>query len=175
MDAINARKKKGGGDPLTLLAEVMKKPPAGMPADKAARCADLLERGFRTYLAAAREVEAKLVLHRMGQAMAAAAQSNAGKLCPSSEHPIPADKALVATQAYVSTDADWSTPAWRCLGLSLVGQAQRFQYEVRTDVQKGTFELYARGVPGGDGRWVEIVQRGTLSAKGIEMAPVERR
>jgi len=175
MDALSARKKKGGGDPLALLADVLKKPPPRMPADKVARCAGLLERGLRTYLAAAREVEANVVLRRMSQAMVAAAQGNAGKLCPSSERPIPADKALIANDPYVSTEADWSTPAWRCLGLSLVGQAQRFQYEVRSDPQKGTFELHARGAPGGDGRWVDLVQRGTLSAKGIEVAPVERR
>jgi Tfp pilus assembly protein FimV len=175
MDAMAARKKKGGGDPLTVLADVLKKPPTSLPADQAARCGALIERGLRAYLSAAKEVEAQVVLRRMGQAMAAVAQGNAGRLCPSSEHPVPADEALVATQPYVSTDADWSTPAWQCLGVSLVGQAQRFQYELRSDPQRATFELVARGVPGGDGRWVELVQRGTVSAKGIEMAPVVRR
>ena len=175
LDAIAVAKKKGGGDPLALLQDAMTHPPPGLPAAKAARCGELLQRGIRTYLAAAREVEAKVVLRQMGAAMAMAFESNGNALCPSSEHPIPADKALVAGAPYVSTEADWSTPAWKCLGLALAGQAQRFQYEVRTDAQGKTFEVIARGVPGGDGRWVELRQRGTVGKGGIEMGAVERR
>lgn len=170
------QKTKGSGKtPLEALHEALKKPPSAMKKDDLARCTELLERGIRTYLAAAKEAEATVIMKQIGRAMAGAFDASDGKLCPSSERPIPADRALVERGPYVSTAADWSTPAWSCLGLELTGQAQRFQYEVSVDQAAKTFVIIARGVPGEQGRWVELRQKGRVGAKAIELEPVERR
>jgi hypothetical protein len=173
MVAMAKAKGKVGGSPLDLLREVLKKPPA-MPKADVSRCTELMERGLVTYLIAAKEVEAKMMLGRLGKAMAMAYSQN-GKLCPSSERPIPADRALIETEAYVSTPEDWETPAWKCLETSMPGLQQRFQYEVRRDPQGKAFEVIARGAPGGKGQWVELRQKGTVTAKGVELGAVERK
>jgi hypothetical protein len=161
--------------PLDALEAALKKPPAQLKGAALERCKELLTRGIETYLIGAKEVEARLVISQIGRAMAIAYSEQGGKLCPASERPVPADKARVAKEPYVSTAADWDTPSWKCLGISLPEQPQRFQYETRVDPAAKTFEVIARGVPGGKGRWVELRQKGTVTSKGVEMGAVERK
>lgn len=170
------QKARGSGkSPLEALDDAVKKPQGQLKAGDLARCTELLTRGIQTYLIAAKEVEAKVVMTQIGRAMAQSYGANGGKLCPSSERPVPADKAQVATEPYVSTAADWETPAWKCLGFSFAGQPQRFQYETRVDPATKTFEVIARGLPVVKGRWVELRQKGTVTSKGVEMSPAERK
>ncbi|MFO0760222.1 MAG: hypothetical protein U0359_27320 [Byssovorax sp.] len=173
LTAIVQKAKGTGKTPLDALDEALKKPPASMKRDDVERCGTLMRRGIETYLAAAREVEAQVVLKRITLGMVSAYQSN-GAFCPATDHPVPADKALVAREPYVSTAADWSGPSWKCLGIELTAQAQRFQYEVSVDPGAKSFSIVARGVPGGNGHWVTLVQRGKVGPKEIEIGPIER-
>ena len=170
------QKAKGTGkSPLEALAEALKKPSAQLTKDDLARCGELLDRGIRTYLIAAREVEATVMMTRIARAIASSYEASHGKLCPSSDHPVPRDKAALVKGPYTSTTADWDSPSWTCLGLDLTGLDQRFQYEVQVDEASKSFVIIARGMPGENGRWVELRQKGRVGPKQIDMDPIERR
>ncbi len=162
-----------GSDPEKILEEVLKKPPK-MPAADLDRCTELLTRSVKLYVASAVEVEAKLTLTRLVKGMVAAYQDKRA-LCPSTEKPVPADLARLRAEPYTSTAADWESPAFRCLNFSMEGQAQRFQYEVRSDPGGKKFRVIARGFPHRNGPVVEISQEGSITEKGIEVAPPARR
>lgn len=170
-----AKAKARGGDqsPLEALQAALARPPPSMKPADVERCRDLLGRGIRGYVAAAREVEARVILGQIAL-RAVGAYRETGKLCPDAAK-VPADRALVARGPYESTAADWSSPGWACLHFNFEGQPQRFQYEMRTDADGKGFELLAHGVPGENGRFVTIVQRGKIGEKGIEIGGVERR
>jgi hypothetical protein len=168
-----AKAKAADQSPLDALEAALAKPPASMKPADVERCRDLLGRGIRGYVAAAREVEATVVLGQIAL-RAVGAYRETGKLCPDAQK-VPADRALVAKGPYESTAADWSSPGWACLHFNFEGQPQRFQYEVRADPDGNGFELLAHGVTGDNGRFVTLVQRGKISAKGIEIGGVERR
>lgn len=168
-----AMMKHQGSDPSKNLEETLKKPPK-MPAADLERCTELLTRSIKLYIAAAIEVEAKLTLSRLVKGMVAAYQKNRA-LCPSTEKPVPADLARLRREPYESTDADWDTPAFQCLGFSMGGQGQRFQYEVRADPGGKKFRVIARGFPHKNGPAVEISQEGSITEKGIEVTPPTRR
>jgi hypothetical protein len=165
--------KHKGNDPSKILEEALKKPPK-MPAADLERCTELLTRSIKLYIAAAVEVEAKLTMTRLVKGMVAAYQEKRA-LCPSTEKPVPTDLARVRTDTYSSTAADWETPAFKCMGFSMEGQAQRFQYEVRSDPGGKKFSVIARGFPHRNGPVVEITQEGSVTEKGIEVAPPVRR
>jgi hypothetical protein len=175
MDALNSRAQKADkGKAIDIVADLRKKPPAGMPAAKAAECADMLERSVREYLAASIEVEARMMLSRMAKQMVNAFERDK-KLCPSSDKPVPARFADVEGGAYEAKLADWSAPTWKCLGMELEGR-QRYQYAVISDEAAGTFEIIARGAPYQDGKAVDLVQTGKiLPGKGVEVPPAARR
>jgi len=168
-----AKAKAGDQSPLEALQTALAKPPSSMKPADVERCRDLLGRGIRGYVAAAREVEAKVVLGQIAL-RAVGAYRETGKLCPDAPK-VPADRALVAKGPYESTAADWSSPGWACLHFNFEGQPQRFQYEMRADADGKGFELLAHGVPGDNGRFVTLVQRGKISDKGVEIGGVERR
>lgn len=170
-----ARSKAKAGDqsPLEALQAALAKPPPSMKPADVERCRDLLGRGIHGYVAAAREVEARVILGQIAL-RAVGAYRETGKLCPDAAK-VPADRALVARGPYESTAADWTSPGWTCLHFSFEGQPQRFQYEMRTDADGKGFELLAHGVPGENGRFVTIAQRGKVGEKGIEIGGVERR
>lgn len=156
------------------LDEVLKAPPK-MPAADLTRCSDLVRRSIRAYVAASIEVEAKVTMTRVVKSMVAAYQRD-GKLCPSSERPVPADVSrLKAAPYFTSEEGDWKGASWDCLGFSMAGQTQRFQYEVRSDPQAKTFQVIARGFPVARGGMVELVQEGAVTAKGMEVKPPVRR
>lgn len=168
-----AMQKIKGSDPEAILAEALQKPPK-MPAADLERCSALLSRSVKLYVAAAVEVEAKLMMTRLVKGMVAAYQEKRA-LCPSSERPVPADLARLKADPYTSTAADWETPSWKCLGFSTEGQAQRFQYEVKSDPGGKKFTVIARGFPHRNGPAVELVQEGSITDKGVEVAPPARR
>jgi hypothetical protein len=168
-----AKSKAPDQSPIEALQTALAKPPPSMKPADVERCRDLLGRGIRGYVSAAREVEAKVILAQIAL-RAVGAYRDTGKLCPDAA-PVPADRALVAKGPYESTAADWTSPGWACLHFSFEGQPQRFQYEVRADADGKGFELLARGVPGDNGRFVTIAQRGKIGDKGIEIGGVERR
>jgi hypothetical protein len=168
-----AMQKHSGNDPEKTLEEALKKPPK-MPAADLERCTELLKRSIKLYIAAAVEVEAKLTMTRLVKGMVAAYQ-NKRALCPSTEKPVPADLTRLKTEPYSSTAADWETPAFQCLSFSMEGQAQRFQYEVRSDPGAKKFSVIARGFPHKNGPVVEISQEGSITEKGIEVQPPVRR
>lgn len=168
-----AKAKAPDQSPIEVLDAALAKPPPSMKSADVERCRDLLGRGIRGYVAAAREVEAKVVLGQIAL-RAVGAYRDTGKLCPDAS-PVPADRARVAKGPYESTAADWTSPGWACLHFSFEGQPQRFQYEVRVDADGKGFELLAHGVPGENGRFVTIAQHGKIGDKGIEIGSVERR
>jgi hypothetical protein len=174
MSAMAKAKAKGSEQsPVEALQTALAKPPPSMKAADVERCRDLLGRGIRGYAAAAREVEAKVVLGQMAL-RAVGAYRETGKLCPDAAK-VPADRALVAKGPYESTAADWASPGWACLHFNFEGQPQRFQYEMRADADGKGFELLAHGVSGDSGRFVTLAQRGKIGEKGIEVGGVERR
>jgi hypothetical protein len=168
-----AKAKAPDQSPIEALQAALAKPPPSMKPADVERCRDLLGRGISGYVSAAKEVEAKVILAQIAL-RAVGAYRDTGKLCPDAA-PVPANRALVAKGAYESTAADWTSPGWACLHFSFEGQPQRFQYEVRADADGKGFELVARGVPGDNGRFVTLVQRGKIGEKGIEVGSVERR
>ncbi len=168
-----AKAKAADHSPLEALQTVLVTPPSSMKPADVERCRDLLGRGIRGYIAAAREVEAKVVLGQIAL-RAVGAYRETGKLCPDAAK-VPASRALVAKGPYESTAADWSSPGWACLHFNFEGQPQRFQYEMRADADGKGFELLAHGVPGENGRFVTLVQRGKIGERGIEIGGVERR
>lgn len=168
-----AQAPKSRQSPIEALQKALAKPPPTMKAADVERCRDLLGRGIGGYVAAAREVEAKVVLGQIAL-RAVGAYRETGKLCPDAAK-VPADRALVAKGPYESTAADWASPGWVCLHFNFEGQPQRFQYEMHADADGKGFELLAHGVPGENGRFVTLVQRGKIGEKGIEVGGVERR
>lgn len=168
-----AKAKDREQSPVEALETALAKPPPSMKPADVERCRDLLGRGIRGYAAAAREVEAKVVLGQMAL-RAVGAYRETGKLCPDAAK-VPADRALVAKGPYESTAADWASPGWACLHFNFEGQPQRFQYEMRADADGKGFELLAHGVSGDNGRFVTLAQRGKIGEKGIEIGGVERR
>lgn len=168
-----AKAKDAARSPLDALRAALAQPPPSMKPADVERCRDLLGRGIRGYVAAAREVEARVILGQIAL-RAVGAYRETGKLCPNAA-PVPADRALIAKDRYESTAADWSSPGWTCLHFSFEGQPQRFQYEVRADADGKGFEVLAHGVPGESGRFVTLAQHAKIGEKGIEVGGVERR
>jgi hypothetical protein len=172
LNAATGRTKGARRDPVEVLKEVLAKPPK-MPAADLERCGKLLERSIRDYEAAMLETEARTVMEMLSRRVMSA-YLDQKKLCPSAA-PVPARVELVTKGAYTSTPADWATPGWQCLGFDFTGQAQRFQYEVRSDPAALTFELVARGSPKGDGTIHEYAQRGAVKTGKLELTPFARR
>jgi hypothetical protein len=174
LDAVRKPAKGDTRPALARLRSAIQKPPRGLPAGDLDRCADLLGRGFRGYVYASFEVEARAILGRMSREVIAAFQQE-GALCPATERPVPADVSKVAISPYESTAADWDAPTWRCLHFSMEGQSLHFQYELRTDPKAMTFELIARGSPEKDGKFVELSQRGVVKNGRAEVEGAVRR
>lgn len=168
-----AKAKAPDQSPASALQAALARPPPSMKPADVERCRDLLGRGIQSYVAAAREVEARVIMAQIAL-RAVGAYRDTGKLCPDAS-PVPANRDLVAKVPYESTAADWTSPGWACLHFSFEGQPQRFQYEVRADAGGKGFTLFAHGVPGENGRFVTLAQHARIGEKGIEVGGVERR
>lgn len=124
------------------LVELLAKPPTLQGVD-VPRCADIMVRGVREYLARSREGEAISTLKTIMLAMASAAADD-GALCPSAA-PVPKDVSALAREPYQSSAADWQSGGWRCLHIDLASGRQRYQYQVKTAQDGQSFEAIARG------------------------------
>jgi hypothetical protein len=168
-----AKAKAPDQSPASALQAALAKPPPSMKPADVERCRDLLGRGIQGYVAAAREVEARVILAQIAL-RTVGAYRDTGKLCPDAS-PVPANRDLVARAPYESTAADWTSPGWTCIHFSFEGQPQRFQYEARADADGKGFTLFAHGVPGENGRFITLAQHGKIGEKGIEVGGIERR
>jgi hypothetical protein len=101
-----------------------------------------------------------------------AAHGRTGKLCPSSERPVPENVREVVGSPYQPKPADWDGAGWRCLRFRWL-VPMRFQIDVRSTSQ--SFSLRARGSPAEDGQIDEYRLDGTLGPEGIELGEVQGR
>jgi hypothetical protein len=164
-----AEKAAPNTSPFDTLASVVRSPPK-MPAADLAKCAALLDRLVQNHM----EDEARFIVGSIGRGIAQAYRDHEA-LCPSTATPVPANAVGLDRKPYESTEADWASPTWKCVSFNMSGRRQRFQYEVRTDPAGAWFEAIARGAPRGDGRLVEIVQRGVVKDQKVVLLPLIRR
>lgn len=155
----NAVSKKGNPNPLLGLEEVLKKPPK-MPEADLQRCQAVLTKNYRAYVFSMMQSEAQMILKKLGEKMVFAFESNK-TLCPSAD-PIPANIQDVAKGPYTTSEADWNSAGWKCVGFELPGQATRFQYSIKSDPKTSSFEIIARGCPELNDQWLIMVVKGQL-------------
>jgi hypothetical protein len=169
-DAVAAAVKKKNlhspGERIALVQSILQDPPKLAGVD-VPRCTDLMVRDLGMYLAAAIEAEASMSIGRVVVGLATAAEREPPGLCASAG-PVPADLGVLAAGPYASTDADWSAPGWKCARFDLVGQPQRFQYQLVTDAAAGTWEVIARGFPVKGGAPTELYARGRIEGGAIK-------
>jgi hypothetical protein len=137
-----------GGSSTERVLRALARPPQIAGVD-VPRCARLMERAVRLNEARALESEPMINIRRIVFALSSAEGGEPPRLCPSAP-PVPTDLRQLERAPYRSTAADWQGEGWRCVRFELVGVAQRFQYELRTDPKAGSYEIVARGysVPG---------------------------
>jgi hypothetical protein len=160
--AAQKRKPSGPAERSAFLEEILAHPPK-LPKVDVARCADLLVRDLRAYLAAMIESEAQMGLGRLVVGLATALEQEPPVLCPSAG-PVPADLGALALGAgpWVSKPSDWGAPGWKCARFALAGEPQRFQYQLVTDATAGTWEVIARGFPVKGGEPTELYSHGRI-------------
>lgn len=160
--AAAAKKKKlaGPSDRNAFIQEFLQSPPK-LPNVDVARCADLILRDLRAYLAATIESEAKMNIGRVVVGLATSMEREPPELCASAG-PVPADLGTVSAGPWTSQPSDWSAPGWACARFDLAGQPQRFQYQLVTDAKAGTWEVIARGFPVKGGAATELYARGRI-------------
>jgi len=166
--ATAAKKEKlaGATDRNAFIQEFLRNPPrlAGVDVPK---CADLLLRDMRGYLAAMIESEAKMSLGRVVVGLASALEKEPAELCPSAG-PVPADLGALAAGPWASKAEDWTGRGWACSRFNLAGEPQRFQYEIVTNGKAGTWEVIARGFPLKGGAPTELYARGRIEGGHIQ-------
>jgi hypothetical protein len=175
-DAIAAAAKKAGTGkrPIDLVEEVLANPPKLAGVD-VPRCSELMRRDTVSYLASARESEAKLSLKRIVVGLMSALEKEPPVLCASAP-PVPASVETVKTTPYASTADDWKAEGWKCARFDLVGGKQVFQYELRTDPKARSFEVIARGWPVAGGPRTELYIAGKVESGAIDPSmPILRR
>jgi hypothetical protein len=148
--------------------------PAEMSEADYGACQSLFLRELRTYQQRAVESEATATLAGLATGMKSKWEQDK-TLCPSSKKPVPADLKVLSSGSYITKDGDWSDPAWACIAWGGTGERQRFQYEIKTDAKKRTFELVARGYPGGDGKLVTFTRAGKIVGDAVEVGPIQRK
>jgi len=137
------------------------------------RCGDLISRDLLVYRARMIESEAINNVKMISVGLASAANHEPAQMCPSAG-PTPPDLTALE-KGPVSVPAEgWTTPGWSCVRFSLAVPA-RFQYELRTDAAKKTYEIIARGYPVAGQPAVELFQRGKLESGMHPSSAVMRR
>ncbi len=131
-----------------------------MPEADLQRCKAVLTKNYRAYVFSMMQGEAQMILKKLGEKMVFAFESNK-TLCPSAD-PIPANIQDVAKGPYTTTEADWNSAGWKCVGFELPGQAIRFQYSIKSDPKTSSFEIIARGCPELNDEWLIMVAKGQL-------------
>lgn len=155
---------------------------APLDGPEADRCASLLLRSVRVERARTIEGEAMGSLRLIVRGLQWAFENESTPtretrtVCPSAP-PVPRDVTLLRGGPYQSSDSDWAARGWECLRFTLVGQPQRFQYELKVDERNGSFEAVARGFSSFSREPTELFIRGTIGSQGVvdPEAPVLRR
>ncbi len=158
--AVKRKKPAGAADRNAIVASLLQDPPKLAGVD-VGRCADLMLRDLRAYLASAIESEAQMSIGRIVVGLATAMERDPPAVCASAG-PVPADLGALAAGPWASHPEDWSAPGWRCARFDLAGQPQRFQYQLVTDTAAGTWEVIARGYPVKGGAPTELYARGRI-------------
>lgn len=164
--AAAARGDRAGGSPFARVLRVLAHPPAVAGVD-VPRCAGLMERAVRADEARAVEAEPIVAIRRIVFGLSSALAGDARQLCPSAP-PVPAELRQLEAGAYRSSAADWQAEGWRCARFDLVGTAQRYQYELRTDAATGSYEIVARGYPVAGHGQSELYLRGKVEGGEIQ-------
>ena len=136
--------------------------PPSIPGVDVPRCAGLLQRSVIAYRAASIESEGINSIKRIMLGVSSALSAARPRMCPNA----PATPADLSTLkgGPVTTDASgWQHDGWRCVRFEQ-SRGQRFQYELRTDSDKKTVEIIARGFPVDGQPAVELFWRGDASS-----------
>lgn len=112
---------------------------------KVQRCVGFLRQQLLAYRAKSIESEAIINIKRIVVGLADATQDG-GRLCPSAP-PVPASLDAVRAGPHQVSPDGWGAEGWRCVRFQLGGAPQRFQYELVTDPDAGTYRIIARGYP----------------------------
>lgn len=169
-DAIAAaakKKKLGTAAERTAFTEEMLQHPPQVGKLDVARCADIMLRDLRGYLARTAESEAEMNIGRIVVGLAAASEHEPPSLCASAG-PVPADRGALGEGAWTSKAEDWSAPGWKCARFDLAGQPQRFQYRLVTDAKAGSWEVVAVGTPVKGAGATELYARGKLESGRVQ-------
>ncbi|MBI4956138.1 MAG: hypothetical protein HY908_29235, partial [Myxococcales bacterium] len=142
------------------------------PAD--ARCAALLARDLRAYLARSNEAEAVVALKTIALGLFRAWSDDPPRLCPGAP-PTPAEVAALADAPAAVVRADWEAEGWRCVRYLPATRAVRYQLELRTDAGRRSYEIVARGRALPDGPVYELSLSGAVDAESSLGADVLRR
>jgi hypothetical protein len=163
-----AAKKQKGMAPADAVLEALANPP-NVPGVDVKKCADLLRRDVQGYRVSAIESEVSNQIKRIVIGLVSALDRQPSQVCPN-VGPTPRELASVQKGPYSSQSSDWKEPGWECARFDLVGQPQRFQYELKTDPASKSFLVVARGysMPGSPA--TELFVKGVIpevSSKGM--------
>lgn len=122
-------------------------------------CAQLYDRDAHAFRNMSIRREAMAVLAALGNGLEMAAEAN-HRWCSSTAHPVPANLRALEKGPYAVKASDWSDRAWKCAFGPPALTKMWFQYEMKVDAKAKTYEVTARGFPGGDGKLVTLVRRG---------------
>jgi len=138
-------------------------------------CNTLLRRSLEDFRAKSIEGEARVNVKMIAKGFARVFDEDK-KWCPTPKTPAPAELSLIQKGDYRFTKSDWADPAWECLYWDPSDQGrQRFQYELKADAKKKTFEVIARGYPYGDERLVTYSMTGKVEGKAFKLSELQRR
>jgi hypothetical protein len=169
-DALAAAAKKkrlaGRADREAFIEEFLQDPPK-LPHVDVTRCAGLLLRDTRAYVAATIESEATMNIGRAVVGLATSLEHEPADLC-ASVGPVPADLGALTAGPWTSKAEDWSATGWACAHFNLAGEPQRFQYQIVTNAKAGTWEVIARGFPVKGGAPTELYARGRIEGGHIQ-------
>lgn len=162
--AIAKKKPAPGETRADQVVAALEKPPTVQGVD-GAKCADLMRRDVLIYAARQAESEAKnnlkLVAVNIGVAF-----ENDKNLCPSAG-PTPASLDALQKGPATTTANDWMAPGWSCTRFGPSAAPTRWQYELKTDKGRGTWEVIARGYPVAGGPPTELFLEGVVDAGGV--------
>ena len=146
MDAVVsvANRDRQRRDRTDAALHALQNPPDVQGVDKDT-CVSFLRQQLLAYRANSIESEAVINIKRIVVGLADATQ-NEGGLCPSAP-PVPANLDALRSGPHQAPPDAWGAEGWRCVRFQLGGAPQRFQYELVTDPDAGTYRIIARGFP----------------------------
>ncbi len=147
MDAVvrRANRDRERRDRTAAALHALQDPPklAGVDMD---RCLGFVRSQLQAYRAKSIESEAVIQIKRIVVGLADATAGPKPRLCPSAP-PVPADLDRLQDGPAQVPPSAWNTEGWKCVRFQLGGAPQRFQYELITDPDAGSYRIIARGFP----------------------------